>query len=100
MAEASPPVVITNAHLVDPSQGHDGPASLLIENGRVSAIEKTASKISTPEGAMVVNVSGNHLFPGLVDMRVHIGEPGSEYRETIASASAAAAAQARRCSSP
>ncbi len=92
MAEASLLLSSPMAHLVDPSQGHDGPASLLIEDGRISAIDKTASKISAPEGAMIINASGHHVFPGLVDMRVHIGEPGSEYRETIASASAAAAA--------
>jgi len=86
------PTVITKAHLVDPSQGHDGPASLLIENGKIAAIEKSASKMSAPEGGQTINAKGLHVFPGLVDARVHLGEPGSEYRETIASASAAAAA--------
>ena len=85
------PIVITNAHLVDPSQDYDGPASLLIENGKIAAIEKSGSKMKAPEGAEIIDAAGKHVFPGLVDMRVHIGEPGSEYRETIASASAAAA---------
>ena len=91
-APANPSIIIANCHLVDPSQGLDGPASILIEKGRISAIEKSGSAIATPEGAKVINAKGKHVFPGLVDMRVHIGEPGSEYRETIASASAAAAA--------
>ncbi|MGB7335035.1 MAG: dihydroorotase [Salaquimonas sp.] len=86
------PILITNAHLVDPSQEYDGPASLLIEDGKIAGVEKSASKLTAPEGATELDLKGQHVFPGLVDMRVHIGEPGSEYRETIASASAAAAA--------
>ncbi len=90
MSEA--PLLITRAHLVDPSQNYDGPASILIEDGKISAVEKSASKMNVPADMKVIDASGLHVFPGLVDMRVHIGEPGSEYRETIASASAAAAA--------
>ena len=85
------PLLITRARLVDPSQDYDGPASLLIEDGRIAAVEKSASKMTAPEGAQTLNARENLVIPGLVDMRVHLGEPGSEYRETIASASAAAA---------
>ena len=85
------PLLITRARLVDPSQDYDGPASLLIEDGRIAAVEKSASKMTAPEGAETLNARENLVIPGLVDMRVHLGEPGSEYRETIASASAAAA---------
>ena len=85
------PLLITKARLVDPSQDYDGPASLLIEDGRIAAVEKSASKMAAPEGAETLNARENLVIPGLVDMRVHLGEPGSEYRETIASASAAAA---------
>ena len=85
------PLLITRARLVDPSQDYDGPASLLIEDGRIAAVEKSASKMAAPEGAETLNARENLVIPGLVDMRVHLGEPGSEYRETIASASAAAA---------
>ena len=85
------PLLITKARLVDPSQDYDGPASLLIEDGRIAAVEKSASKMTAPEGAETLNARENLVIPGLVDMRVHLGEPGSEYRETIASASAAAA---------
>jgi len=86
------PTVISNAVLVDPSQGYEGPASLMIEDGRIAEVEKSSSKMKAPKGAETIDAQGNHVFPGLVDMRVHIGEPGSEYRETIASASKAAAA--------
>ena len=85
------PLLITKARLVDPSQDYDGPGSLLIEDGRIAAVEKSASKMAAPEGTETLNARENLVIPGLVDMRVHLGEPGSEYRETIASASAAAA---------
>lgn len=87
-----PPILITNAVMVDPGLGYEGPASLLIRNGNVEAVEKSDSAADAPEGAEIIDAGGMHVIPGLVDMRVHIGEPGSEYRETIASASAAAAA--------
>src|SRR5690606_32104441 len=45
-----------------------------------------------PEGATVIDCAGKAILPGLVDSRVFIGEPGAEHRETIASASIAAAA--------
>ncbi|MCB1386682.1 MAG: dihydroorotase [Nitratireductor sp.] len=85
-------LVVRTSRLIDPSQGHDGPASLLIEDGRVTAIEKSASRMAAPEGAATLDALDRLVVPGLVDMRVHLGEPGSEYRETIASASVAAAA--------
>lgn len=83
--------LIKNAHLVDPSQNIDGKASLLIENGKIADIHQGGDTISVPEGCEVIDAKGNYVFPGLVDARVHTGEPGSEHRETIASASAAAA---------
>lgn len=89
---AERPIVIQNAHLVDPANGLDGAASLLIEKGKISAVEKGESRVSAPQDAEVINARGMYVFPGLVDMRVHLGEPGNEYRETIASASIAAAA--------
>ncbi len=48
--------------------------------------------LGRPDGAVVVEADGAVLCPGLVDMRVSVGEPGFEYRETIASAAVAAAA--------
>ncbi|WP_075996243.1 dihydroorotase [Salaquimonas pukyongi] len=85
------PLMIAKARLADPSQDYDGPASLLIADGKIEAVEKSASRIEAPEGAEILNARENLVIPGLVDMRVHLGEPGSEYRETIASASQAAA---------
>jgi len=84
-------LVISGGHLLDPAQGIDGPASLLIEDGKISEINEGTGKVSVPEGATHINVKDLHVFPGLIDARVYVGEPGSEHRETIASASKAAA---------
>lgn len=81
-----------NARIVDPSSGMDEIGSVLVTDGRIVACGSTAHNQGSPDGATIVNCYGNLLIPGLVDTRVFIGEPGSEYRETIASASIAAAA--------
>ena len=85
-------MVIAGAHVVDPSQGINGPASLLVKNGKIEAINEGTSNIKPPSGGETIDARGKHVFPGLVDARVYVGEPGSEHRETIASASKSAAA--------
>ncbi len=84
--------VLTNARIVDPGQGIDETGSLVIENGLVAGSGAAAANQGTPEGASCVDCKGLVIIPGIVDSQVHIGEPGAEYRETIASASVAAAA--------
>jgi len=74
--------------IVDPSQGLDGPADLLIENGAISRVGKIARNKSWE----FVDVSGLILAPGFVDMHVHLREPGGEGKETIQTGSEAAAA--------
>ena len=69
--------------------GVDMLGDLLVRDGRIADF---AASVSAPEGAVVVEAEGAVLCPGLVDMRAALGEPGFEYRETIASAAAAAAA--------
>ncbi len=86
------PVVIAGGHVVDPSQGLDGRADILVEKGVIKAVHAGGGRTGTPDGATVVDAKGLHVFPGFVDARVHVGEPGGEHRETIASASRAAAA--------
>lgn len=83
--------VLENLRIIDPSQNMDEPGSIIIENGKIAACGSKADNQGTPEGAEVVDCGGQIAIPGLVDTRVYIGEPGSEYRETIASASNAAA---------
>jgi dihydroorotase len=84
-------LVIENARIVDPASGFDGPGALLVENGRISDLA-VHGPAGVPDGAEVIDARGLVLAPGLVDMRVFTGEPGREYRETLASASEAAAA--------
>ncbi|MBO6816597.1 MAG: dihydroorotase [Rhizobiaceae bacterium] len=83
------PLVIRGGHVVDPSQDIDGHASILVEGKHIHAI---GTDIDVPEDAEIIDADGKHVFPGLVDARVYVGEPGSEHRETIKSASKAAAA--------
>ncbi|MEK6216252.1 MAG: dihydroorotase, partial [Boseongicola sp.] len=84
--------LIRGGHLVDPSQNIDAPHDILIENGKISDIAKKGSQTGVPVGATVIDATGLHVLPGLIDGRVYVGEPGDEYRETISSASIAAAA--------
>lgn len=84
--------VFRNARIVDPSRGIDETGTVIIDKGRFEAAGADALNQGVPDSAEVVDCSGLAIMPGLVDARVHIGEPGNEHRETIASASAAAAA--------
>jgi dihydroorotase len=84
-------ILFKNARIVDPSQNMDEQGSVIVSNGVVQAIGANAHNQGIPEGATVINCNGNLIVPGLVDTRVFIGEPGFEYRETITSASLAAA---------
>jgi dihydroorotase len=86
----SRPVVITGARIVDPASGRDGPGAVLCEQGRIVGIAEGAAP-GIPHGAERIEAGGLVLAPGLIDMRVFTGEPGHEYRETLASAGAAAA---------
>lgn len=78
-----------DVRLLDPATGLDQQGDLLVRAGRIADFGPGLSK---PEGALLVHEDGAVLCPGLVDMRVALGEPGYEYRETIVSAAAAAAA--------
>ena len=69
--------------------GVDMLGDLLVRDGRIADF---AASLAAPDGAAVIEAEGAVLCPGLVDMRAALGEPGFEYRETIASAAAAAAA--------
>jgi dihydroorotase len=84
--------VYTNARIVDPSRGIDEVGTVIVENGVIAAAGADVHNQGAPEGADIYDLRGMTIIPGLVDMRVHIGEPGGEHRETIASASEAAAA--------
>ena len=85
-------IVLQNARIVDPSRGLDETGTIIMENDRIVASGADARNQGTPEGATIIDCKGKAVLPGLVDARVFIGEPGAEHRETIASASHAAAA--------
>ncbi len=81
-------LVIREARVVDPSQGLDRVSDLRIEDGKIAAIGGSIPG----DGAEVLEARGLVAVPGFVDMHVHLREPGFEYKETIASGTAAAAA--------
>lgn len=85
------PVLFENVRLIDPARGLDRPGRLLVRDGVIAGIDLPGAE-GAPEGARMIDGHGAVLCPGLVDMRVAIGEPGFEYRETVASAARAAAA--------
>lgn len=80
-------VVLKNGRVIDPAQGMDGFADVLIEAGKIAAID---SQVNT-EGAKVVDCSGKWVVPGLVDVHCHLREPGFEHKETIETGSKSAA---------
>ncbi|BBC79373.1 dihydroorotase [Acetobacter orientalis] len=84
-------LLFENVRLIDPAAELDQPGRLLVRNGVIEATDKAGAE-GKPEDAQVIDGHGAVLCPGLVDMRVEIGEPGHEYRETIASAARAASA--------
>lgn len=83
--------VIKNARLLDPATDRDVLGALLIVGGRIVSLAEGAPH-GVPEGAAVIDARGLCVAPGLIDMRVFTGEPGFEYRETLATAGRAAAA--------
>lgn len=86
-------VLFTGVRLIDPADGTDHLGELLVRDGRIADVGAgPGAGLGRPEGAQVVDGTDCVLCPGLVDMRAALGEPGREYRETIASAAEAAAA--------
>jgi dihydroorotase len=81
-----------NAHLVDASSDLDGRGGILIDDGRIVGVGPQVTAATAGAAATIVDCRGAVLMPGLIDMRVITGEPGNEHRETLASASHAAAA--------
>lgn len=80
--------LIKNGRVVDPSSGTDETLDVLLEDGRIAAVDK---KIPA-KGAEVFDATGMVVAPGFIDMHVHLREPGYERKETIASGLAAALA--------
>ncbi|MGM4928396.1 dihydroorotase [Tardiphaga sp. 215_C5_N2_1] len=86
------PILLANAHLIDPSSDLDGVGDVLIADGVIRDARRGIGAAGVPEGTDIINCVGKVVAPGLVDMRAFVGEPGASHRETFASASRAAAA--------
>jgi len=85
-------IAFVNARLIDPATGLDAKGGLLVENGKIADVGPRLFGDTDRNDPEVIDCKGMVLAPGLIDMRVFTGEPGSEHRETLASASEAAAA--------
>ncbi len=78
-----------NARIIDPASGRDAAGDVLVRKGRIIEVSDT---IEPPKKCKITECNGHILCPGLIDMRVFIGEPGYENRETVKSAARSAAA--------
>ncbi|HEY0015060.1 MAG TPA: dihydroorotase [Longimicrobium sp.] len=83
------PLVIRGGRVVDPSQKLDAVLDVLLADGLVAGV---GENLDAPEGAETVDASGLVVAPGLIDVHVHLREPGQEHKETIRSGARAAAA--------
>ncbi|MBI5410553.1 MAG: dihydroorotase [Nitrospirae bacterium] len=86
-------MLIKNGHVIDPGR-INGPADVLIENGKIAAVGKNLA--AQPRGqassVTVIDATGKLVLPGFVDLHVHLREPGFEYKETIQTGTASAVA--------
>jgi len=84
-------ILILNGRLVDPANGVDAERDLLLRHGKVAAVEKPGG-LSDVKAKEVIDAKGLIVAPGLVDVHVHLREPGQTYKESIKTGTAAAAA--------
>lgn len=83
------PFLIAGARVIDPSRQSDGVADVLVVDGRIEAVGRN---VPAPEGARRIDGTGKVVAPGLIDVHVHLREPGQEHMETVASGATAAVA--------
>lgn len=81
---------LVNARLIDPATGRDAPGALRLQGGVIEDVAWGAFPV--PGEGRVLDCGGQALAPGLIDMRVFVGEPGARHRESHRSAGEAAAA--------
>jgi dihydroorotase len=86
------PIAYINARLIDPASGLDTNGALLTLGGQIAELGPALFATGVPSGVKVVDCEGKVICPGLIDMRVFIGEPGARHKESLSSAARAAAA--------
>ena len=86
-------ILLQNGRIIDPVNREDKKASLLVEKGRIKAIfTQRQKKPALPQKLLSIDLQGKWVVPGLIDMHVHLREPGEEHKETIETGTRAAAA--------
>ncbi len=83
------PILIRGGRVIDPARGADGVADVYLQDGKVADVGRS---LGSPDDALTIDASGKVVSPGLIDLHVHLREPGQEDLETVASGSMAAAA--------
>jgi dihydroorotase len=83
------PILIRGGRVIDPSRGTDEVTDLFIADGKVQA---SGRDLGRPDDALLVDAAGKVVAPGLIDLHVHLREPGQEDVETVATGAMAAAA--------
>jgi dihydroorotase len=88
-------LLIVGGHLIDPAQGVDGPRDVLVRDGRIAAVEISGGLAGIAKSLpdeLQIDAAGMVVVPGLIDIHVHLREPGQTHKETIRTGTAAAAA--------
>jgi len=83
------PILLQGGRIIDPSRDVDEVGDVLIQDGTIAGVGRG---LSAPDGALVRKMNGKVIAPGLIDLHVHLREPGNEDEETVASGARAAAA--------
>lgn len=91
MSESQEKLLLQGARVIDPAQGIDEVRSVLIENGVILALD-APSAFAGLSDTQIISLEGKLLTPGLVDIHVHLREPGQEWKETVATGVKAAVA--------
>src|SRR3989441_5114252 len=83
--------LLTNGHIIDPANGIDRVGDIYFSGGKIARLDFDASLRKHPHDLDVIDASGLIVCPGLIDIHVHLREPGQRAKETIATGTAAAA---------